>query len=86
MRPTLWVGRVDKFIRVIAPSGRLAVGIADPEVMAKLPFTGHGFRLRPVPEVIDTLQSAGFAVQHRRINDSDGAPHLLIGTPAPNGT
>jgi arsenite methyltransferase len=68
--------------RVIAPSGRVVVGVADPEAMAKLPFTSQGFRLRPIPEVIDTLHTAGFTVQHRRVNDKDGAPHLLIGTAA----
>ena len=35
--------------RVTAPSGRIVVGVANPETMAKLPFTGHGFRLRPYP-------------------------------------
>ncbi len=69
--------------RVTADWGRIVVGVADPETMAKLPFTGHGFRLRPIAEVIDALQSAGLTVQHRRINAADGAPHLLIGTPAP---
>ncbi len=68
--------------RVTAPSGRIVVGVADPDTMAKLPFTGHGFRLRPIPEVINALQSAGLTVQDRRINAVDGAPHLLIGTPA----
>lgn len=68
--------------RVIAPSGRIVVGVADPETMAKLPFTSHGFRLRPIPEVIDTLRSASLVVQHHRISAGDGAPHLLIGTPA----
>jgi arsenite methyltransferase len=72
--------------RVTADSGRLVVGVADPQTMAKLPFTGHGFRLRPIPEVITALQNAGFTVQHRRINAADGAPHLLIGTPAPPHT
>ncbi|WP_231986755.1 hypothetical protein [Mycobacterium sp. 852002-40037_SCH5390672] len=67
---------------VTEPSGRIVVGVADPETMAKLHFTGNGFRLRPIPEVINTLQSAGLTVQHRRINAVDGAPHLLIGTPA----
>lgn len=67
--------------RVTAPSGRIVVGAADPEAMAKLPFTGDGFRLRPIPDVIDTLKSVGLTVEHRRINAADGAPHLLIGTP-----
>jgi arsenite methyltransferase len=68
--------------RVTAHSGRVVVGVGDPETMAKFPFTGQGFRLRPVPEVIEALQSAGFTVQHRRVKSADGAPHLLIGTPA----
>ena len=68
--------------RVTAPSGRIVVGVADPDTMAKLPFTGHGFRLRPIPDVINALQSAGLTVQDRRINAANGAPHLLIGTPA----
>jgi arsenite methyltransferase len=67
--------------RVTAHSGRIVVGVANPETLGKLPFTDDSFRLRPIPEVIDTLQSAGFTVQHRRIDASDGAPHLLIGTP-----
>jgi arsenite methyltransferase len=68
--------------RVTAPLGRIVVGVADPEAMAKFPFTSQGFRLRPIPEVISALQSAGFTVQHHRINAADGSPHLLIGTPA----
>ena len=69
--------------RVTAHSGRIVVGVANPETLAKLPFTDNSFRLRPIPEVINTLHSAGFTVEHRRINAADGAPHLLIGTPAP---
>jgi arsenite methyltransferase len=72
--------------RVTAPSGRIVVGVANPETLGKLPFTDDSFRLRPIPEVINTLQSAGFTVQHRRINATEGAPHLLIGTPAPTQT
>ena len=68
--------------RVTAHSGRIVVGVANPETLAKLPFTDNSFRLRPIPEVINALESAGFTVQHRRINDRDGAPHLLTGTPA----
>jgi ubiquinone/menaquinone biosynthesis C-methylase UbiE len=36
--------------RVTAHSGRIVVGVADPEMIAKLPFTGHSFRIRPIPE------------------------------------
>ena len=67
--------------RVVASSGRIVIGVADPDVMARMPFTGHGFHLRPVPEVIDTLRGVGLAVEHRRISQGDDAPHLLIATP-----
>jgi SAM-dependent methyltransferase len=69
--------------RVIDNSGRIVIGLADPDAMAKMPFTGHGFYLRPVPDVINTLRSAGLTVKHRRVSEDDGAPHLLIATPTP---
>jgi arsenite methyltransferase len=64
--------------RVINSRGRLVVGLADPDVMAKLPFTGHGFHLRPVADVIDELRSTGLTVEHRQISEDANAPHLLI--------
>jgi arsenite methyltransferase len=69
--------------RVIEGSGRIVIGLGDPEVMEKMPFTRTGFRLRPVPEVIDTLRGVGLTVEHRRISDSANAPHLLIATRPP---
>jgi hypothetical protein len=36
-----------------------------------------------VPDVINTLRSAGLTVKHRRVSEDDGAPHLLIATPTP---
>jgi len=71
-------GAFRELARVINSRGRLVIGLADPDVMAKLPFTGHGFRLRPVPEVIDTLRSTGLTVEHRQISEEANAPHLLI--------
>jgi arsenite methyltransferase len=64
--------------RVINSRGRLVIGLADPDVMAKLPFTGHGFHLRPVPDVIGRLSSTGLTVEHRQISEDADAPHLLI--------
>lgn len=69
--------------RVVGGSGRIVIGVADPDVMARMPFTAHGFRLRPVAEVIDTLRDTGLTVEHRRITEGGDAPHLLIGTPTP---
>lgn len=34
---------------------------SNPTAMTKIPFTAHGFRLRPLPEVIDALHAAGLA-------------------------
>jgi arsenite methyltransferase len=69
--------------RVIASAGRIVVGLADPDAMARMPFTGHGFHLRSVAEVIDALRGVGLGVEHRRISQGDDAPHLLIATPTP---
>ncbi len=68
--------------RVVRPGGRLVVGIGDPDAMKKMPFTGYGFTLRPVAEVIDTLTAAGCAVEHRRIPNPPIPFHLLIARPA----
>ncbi|GAA2066802.1 hypothetical protein GCM10009722_31510 [Williamsia deligens] len=65
--------------RVLTDTGRLVVGLADPEAMARLPFTAHGFRLRPVAEVVDAMKNIGLSVEHRRIADDEESPHLLIG-------
>lgn len=77
-----FVAELDKafqeLARVINSRGRLVIGLADPDVMAKLPFTGHGFHLRPVPDVIDTLRRTGRIVEHRQIGEDANAPHLLI--------
>jgi len=69
--------------RVVGSAGRIVVGLADPDAMARMPFTGHGFHLRAVAEVIDKLRGAGLGVEHRRISPADDAPHLLIATPTP---
>jgi ubiquinone/menaquinone biosynthesis C-methylase UbiE len=74
---------VAELARVVERSGRIVIGVADPEVMARMPFTGYGFRLRPVPEVIDTLRGAGLTVEHRRVSQGEDAPHLLVATPTP---
>jgi SAM-dependent methyltransferase len=73
----------NELARVVANAGRIVVGLVDPDAMARMPFTGYGFHLRSVPEVIDTLRGAGLGVEHRRISQGDGAPHLLIATPTP---
>jgi SAM-dependent methyltransferase len=48
--------------RVLRPGGRLVLGVGDPDAMAEIPFTKHGFRLRPIGEIVKSLQEAGFSV------------------------
>ncbi len=67
--------------RCLKPSGRAVVGIADPKMMRKLPFTAHGFNIRPVAEVVAQLSRAGLALQEdRRTGAGDEAGHLLMVT------
>lgn len=66
---------------VLRPGGRFVVGIGDPERMDRMPVTAHGFRVRPVDEVIGTLESRGLRlVEHRRLG-GPLRPHLLSATP-----
>ncbi|CRK56312.1 methyltransferase [Alloactinosynnema sp. L-07] len=65
--------------RVLRPGGRAVIGLMDPAAMAGLPVVEHGFRVRPVAEVIDTLAGAGLdLVDHREIGRHGGAYHLLV--------
>lgn len=67
--------------RVVRPSGRVVIGLDDPGAMASLPFTAHGFRLRPVAQVTDLLIGSGLTkVREERVGDGDRASHMLIAT------
>lgn len=65
--------------RVLRPNGRVVIGIGDPDAMASLPFTAHGFRLRPVAELADALERVGLTVEHRALQRKPLPGHLLIG-------
>jgi arsenite methyltransferase len=41
--------------RVLRPGGRAVIGIGDPDVMARLPFTAHGFIIRSIGEIAAAL-------------------------------
>jgi arsenite methyltransferase len=72
--------------RVIAGSGRVVVGIGDPDAMAHMPMTPFGFRLRPVEDVVSVAKSVGLALQdHSRVGQGKGAAHLLVFAPAQAG-
>jgi arsenite methyltransferase len=66
--------------RVLRPDGRVVIGIGDPDAMADMSFTSHGFRLRPIPELEDSIARAGLdLVDHRRVASGRVRSHLLIG-------
>ncbi|MBX7450993.1 methyltransferase domain-containing protein [Mycolicibacterium sp. 3033] len=68
-----------EFARVLRPGGRLVLGVGDPSQMSKMPFTRHGFRLRPVDELLPVIREAGFGkTEDRRVGDGDDAFHLLV--------
>jgi arsenite methyltransferase len=65
--------------RVLRPGGRAVIGIGDPNVMAKLPFTSHGFTIRPVAEIAAALDNSGLQVEQRRIEEKPMPRYLIIG-------
>jgi arsenite methyltransferase len=68
--------------RVLKGSGRAVIGIGDPDAMSRLPFTAHGFRLRPVDQITTALAAAGLPVlDHRRVGDGRIPAHILIAQP-----
>jgi arsenite methyltransferase len=68
--------------RVLTPGGRVVIGIGDPVAMTKNPVTQHGFRLRPVADVVKALTAAGLTLQEDKLLDSvPHAVHLLIARP-----
>ena len=56
--------------RVLAPSGRGVLGIADPEWMAQQAFTKYTFTVRPVTDVVAALTAAGLSVEQRTMQGS----------------
>ena len=65
--------------RVVAPAGRVVVGIGDPGMMRRIPTTPFGFTIRPVDDVVATAKSTGLSLQdHQRVGQGDAASHLLV--------
>ena len=72
----------DELARMLSPTGRLVLGLGDPDAMAREPVTVHGFRIRPLAEVQATLTAAGLTVvDHRRVGHGPDAFHLLAAQP-----
>jgi ubiquinone/menaquinone biosynthesis C-methylase UbiE len=68
--------------RVLRPGGRAVIGIGDPDVMARLPFTKHGFTIRPVAEIAAALENSGLQVGQSRIDDKPIPRYLFVGQQA----
>jgi ubiquinone/menaquinone biosynthesis C-methylase UbiE len=70
---------VAEFARVTKPGGRIVLGVGDPEAMAGMPFTEHGFRLRPVGEIVDHLSAAGILlIEDVRVGDDARSFHVIV--------
>lgn len=66
--------------RVLRRGGRLAVGVSDPDEMARMPVTAYGFRLRPIDELAAAMTAAGLVdVRTERLPGPPVARHLVIG-------
>lgn len=67
--------------RVLRPGGRVVIGVGDPEAMGRAAVTAHGFRLRPVAELLAAMSAAGLADPRDhplRVGKQSG--HLLVGS------
>ncbi len=65
--------------RVTRPGGRIVLGVGDPEAMADMSFTRHGFRLRPVQEIVDQLSAVGISlVENIRVGNDPRPFHVLV--------
>jgi arsenite methyltransferase len=65
--------------RVLSPAGRAVIGVAEPEWMAAMPVTAHGFRLRPIEELVTLLREAGLTdVRDQPLGDGERPFHLLV--------
>jgi ubiquinone/menaquinone biosynthesis C-methylase UbiE len=68
--------------RVLRPGGRVVIGVGDPDEMARVALTAHGFHLRPVADLVAAMTSAGLLDAHDRPLVGKRRAHLLVGSAA----
>jgi arsenite methyltransferase len=72
--------------RALRPNGRVVVGVGDPVAMAAMPFTAHGFTLRPIDDLTRLLRASGFdEPRDERVGSGERAFHLLVADRAAGG-
>jgi arsenite methyltransferase len=77
---------VAEIARVLRPDGTVVIGVGDPVAMAGMPFTAHGFTLRPIDDIARLLRASGFdEPRDERVGNGEGAFHLLVADRAAGG-
>ena len=72
--------------RTLRPDGRVVIGVGDPVAMASMPFTAHGFTLRPIDALTGLLLASGFnEPRGERVGNGERAFHLLVADRAAGG-
>lgn len=60
-------------------SGEAVIGLGDPDAMKD--FAPYGFRIRPVEEIVDELEQAGFTLKaHQHTGEGSRRFHVLLAT------
>jgi arsenite methyltransferase len=58
-------------------SGEAVIGLGDPDAMKD--FAPYGFRIRPVEEIVDALEQAGFTLKaHQQTGEGSRRFHVLL--------
>jgi ubiquinone/menaquinone biosynthesis C-methylase UbiE len=72
--------------RALRPDGRVVIGVGDPVAMATMPFTAHGFTLRPIEDLTRLLRASGFdEPRDERVGTGERGFHLLVADRAAGG-
>lgn len=65
--------------RVVRPGGRVAVVIADPVALAKVPFTAYGFIAWTAQDILEALERAGLVdVRDIRVGGDAWVSHVIV--------
>jgi arsenite methyltransferase len=72
-------GALRELARTLKRSGRVALGVGDPQAMEAMSLTAHGFRLRPLDAIEDAIGRAGLRLDgHPRVDGGRVRSHLFV--------